>query len=161
MERAEASEASDPVQLDDMVCWNLYSAARAVTAAYRPLLEPLGLTYPQYLVLANLWAHGDQSVGALIARIQSDYGTMTPLLKRLEARGLVRRTRSVADERTVLISLTAEGEALKARAAHVYPAISELFGFSGEGAERSLDVLRGIIRAAERAGGEGPGEHVA
>ncbi|UOE44111.1 MarR family winged helix-turn-helix transcriptional regulator [Agromyces larvae] len=145
-------EASVP--LDDMVCWNLYSAARAVTAAYRPLLEPLGVTYPQYLVLANLWTHGDQTVGSLVERIQSDYGTMTPLLQRLEKRGLVRRTRSATDERTVHVSLTEEGEALKQRAAGIYPAISELFGFGTEQGAVALEALRGIIRAAEeRAAG--------
>ncbi|QEO13849.1 MarR family transcriptional regulator [Agromyces intestinalis] len=147
--------SAEPVPLDDMVCWNLYSAARAVTAAYRPLLEPLGVTYPQYLVLANLWAHGDQTVGSLVTRIQSDYGTMTPLLQRLEKRGLVRRTRSEADERTVHVSLTDEGRALQARAGDIYPAISELFGFGTERGEAALEVLRGIIRAAEqRAAGD-------
>ncbi|WP_394554959.1 MarR family winged helix-turn-helix transcriptional regulator [Agromyces sp. MMS24-JH15] len=147
-----ATPPGDPVHLDDMVCWNLYSAARAVTAAYRPLLEPLSLTYPQYLVLANLWEHGTQPVGSLVERIQSDYGTMTPLLQRLEKRGLVRRTRSAADERTVLVSLTEEGEALKARSTEVYPAISELFGFGTERGEAALEVLRGIIRAADERG---------
>lgn len=149
MERREATN-DEPTRLDDMVCWNLYSAARAVTAAYRPLLEPLGLTYPQYLVLANLWEHGDQTVGGLVERLQSDYGTMTPLLKRLEQHGLVRRVRSAADERTVRISLTAEGDALQHEATHVYPSIREIFDFTGEGAEQALEVLRSITQRATR-----------
>ena len=92
------TEAPPSVPLADMVCFNLHAAYRAVTAVYRPLLEPLGVTYPQYLVLAMLWEYGDLTVGDLVARLQSDYGTITPLVKRMEKQGLVERTRNPRDE---------------------------------------------------------------
>jgi DNA-binding MarR family transcriptional regulator len=147
------SEMAVGVRLPDMVCFNVHAAARAVTAAYRPLLEPLGVTYPQYLVLATLWEYGDLSVGDLIQYLQSDYGTMTPLLKRMELRGLVGRDRSPQDERTVIVTLGAEGEALRERSSHIYQAICDTFDFTPERARDALKVLRGIVdRAAPPTG---------
>ncbi|UYO97045.1 MarR family transcriptional regulator [Microbacterium sp. M28] len=132
------------VALDDMVCFNLHAAYRAVTAAYRPLLEPLGVSYPQYLVLAALWDSGDLSVGTLVTRLQSDYGTMTPLLKRMEKQGLIRRTRNAQDERSVIIALTEHGEALRVHSPGIYQSVVETFGFTPERAHAALEVLRSI-----------------
>ena len=137
------------VRLNDMVCFNLYAASRAVSAAYRPLLEPLGVTYPQYLVLATLWEYGDMPVGELTQRLQVEYGTMTPLLKRMEKLGLVTRSRNLNDERSVTVGLGAEGEALRVHAAGIYRAISEKFGFTPDYADNALTVLRSVI---DRAG---------
>lgn len=111
-----AAVADDPLALDRQVCFALYAASRAVTAAYRPLLEPLGLTYPQYLVMLVLWEHGAQSVRDIGDALHLDSGTLSPLLKRLEADGLVKRRRSAEDERRVVVELTDEGRALRARA---------------------------------------------
>jgi len=103
-------------RLDDQLCFALYSASRAVTAAYRPLLTELNLTYPQYLVLLVLWEEGRANVGRLCERLHLDSGTLSPLLKRLESVGYVTRERSTDDERRVEIVLTAAGKRLQARA---------------------------------------------
>lgn len=104
-------------RLDEQLCFALYSASRAVTAAYRPLLDELELTYPQYLVLLVLWEEEPCTVSHLGDRLHLDSGTLSPLLKRLESAGLVRRRRSATDERRVDITLTPEGRALEERAA--------------------------------------------
>jgi MarR family transcriptional regulator, organic hydroperoxide resistance regulator len=154
-DRAAGPVDDDVTHLNDMVCFNLYAASRAVAAAYRPLLEPLDVTYPQYLVLATLWEYGDLSVGELSIRLQLEYGTMTPLLKRMEARGLVSRTRSVRDERTVIVSLAPAGEALRVHAPGIYASICEIFGFTSERAVDALAVLRSVTDHANRAAGTG------
>lgn len=105
--------------LDNQLCFALYSASLAMTRLYKPLLDALGLTYPQYLALLVLWERDGVTVSDLGDRLSLDSGTLTPLLKRLEAAGLVSRLRDAADERRVLIRLTAEGRALRARASHV------------------------------------------
>src|SRR3981081_1876070 len=102
--------------LEDQLCFALYAASRAVTGLYRPLLEELGLTYPQYLVMLVLWGRGSVPVKDLGATLQLDYGTLTPLLKRLETHGLLRRERRAEDERSGLITLTAQGAGLQERA---------------------------------------------
>lgn len=104
-------------RLEEQLCFALYSASRAVTSAYRPLLDELNLTYPQYLVLLVLWEEDACSIGQLGDRLHLDSGTLSPLLKRLEAAGFVRRQRSDTDERRVEVTLTAEGRALEDRAA--------------------------------------------
>ncbi|MEJ7647531.1 MAG: MarR family transcriptional regulator [Nakamurella sp.] len=101
--------------LEDLLCFDLYAASRAVTALYRPLLDELGLTYPQYLVLALLQPDEIRPISSIARDLQLDHGTLTPLLRRLESAGLLSRTRSTADERVVQIALTADGIALKAR----------------------------------------------
>lgn len=102
-------------RLDDQLCFALYSASRAVTAAYRPLLAELNLTYPQYLVLLVLWEEGRTTVGRLCERLHLDSGTLSPLLKRLESAGYVTRERSADDERRVEIVLTAAGKRLQTK----------------------------------------------
>jgi DNA-binding MarR family transcriptional regulator len=106
----------DPLHLDEQLCFALYSASRAVTRAYAPLLRPLGLTYPQYLVLLVLWERDGASVGQLGERLALDSGTLTPLLQRLEHQGLVERRRGDDDERVVRIHLTPAGRALRGKA---------------------------------------------
>jgi DNA-binding MarR family transcriptional regulator len=101
------------VALDDQLCFALYAASRAVTARYRPMLDSLGLTYPQYLVMMLLWESDHQTVGQLGSRLALDSGTLSPLLKRLTAAGLVTRHRRVEDERSVSIALTDQGRALR------------------------------------------------
>jgi DNA-binding MarR family transcriptional regulator len=105
-----------PVRLDQLTCFALYAASRAVIGAYRPLLDEAGITYPQYLVLLVLWQRGPQPVKALGAALQLDSGTLSPLLKRLEQAGLVRRERQPGDERSVLVTLTPAGAELEGRA---------------------------------------------
>ena len=112
--------ASNPaLQLDNQLCFALYSASLAMTKLYKPLLAPLGLTYPQYLVMLVLWEHESLSVSELGERLYLDSGTLTPLLKRMEAAALLQRKRSGQDERRVDITLTAAGRKLKAGAAKV------------------------------------------
>ena len=108
------------LKLDNQLCFLLYGASRAVTQMYQPLLEPLGITYPQYLVMLVLWEEDGASVRTLCDRLYLDSGTLTPLLTRLESAGLVRRERSDADARVVDIHLTAAGKKLK-RAARAVP----------------------------------------
>jgi len=111
--------ADELLKLDNQLCFAVYSASLAMTRLYKPLLEKLGLTYPQYLVLLVLWERDGLTVSELGERLSLDSGTLTPLLKRLEAGGLVVRIRDTADERRVHVSLTAAGRRLKARAAEV------------------------------------------
>jgi DNA-binding MarR family transcriptional regulator len=107
------------LKLDNQLCFAVYSTSLAMTRLYKPLLEKLGLTYPQYLVLLVLWEADGLGVSEIGERLSLDSGTLTPLLKRLEANGLVARIRDAADERRVHVSLTAAGRKLKARAAQV------------------------------------------
>jgi DNA-binding MarR family transcriptional regulator len=108
--------ASEWLALDKQLCFALYSTSLAMTRAYKPLLEPLGLTYPQYLVLLVLWEGDGLTVSQLGTRLQLDSGTLTPLLKRLETQALVQRQRDTVDERVVRITLTTAGKRLKAKA---------------------------------------------
>ena len=110
---------SDLLKLDHQLCFALYSASLAMTKLYKPWLDELGLTYPQYLAMLALWEEDGQTVSALGERLHLDSGTLTPLLKRLEAADLVSRLRDVQDERRVRVLLTAAGRRLKARAARV------------------------------------------
>lgn len=118
--------------LDDQLCFALYRAQRALTRAYGTILEPLGLTYPQYLVLLALWEEDDASVKDLGERLALDSGTLTPLLKRLEEQGVVERRRSEEDERVVRVLLTRRGRALEAKARAVPLAIACRAGFELE-----------------------------
>jgi DNA-binding MarR family transcriptional regulator len=113
------AKAAEWLKLDHQLCFALYSSSLAMTKLYKPLLEPLGLTYPQYLVMLVLWEADGMTVSDLGTRLTLDSGTLTPLLKRLESAGLVQRRRDRADERRVLVSLTAAGQSLKARASQV------------------------------------------
>ena len=105
--------------LDNQLCFPLYAASRLTTKVYAPYLNALDITYPQYLVLMVLWEHECQTVNEIGARLLLESNTLTPLLKRMEQKGLISRTRSKSDERSVLISLTELGEKLKASAATI------------------------------------------
>jgi DNA-binding MarR family transcriptional regulator len=128
------SKAPSPVAnpawlaLDHQLCFALYSASLAMTKLYKPLLDPLGLTYPQYLVMLVLWEGDGLTVGAVGERLALDSGTLTPLLKRLESTGFVQRLRDAADERRVLLQLTSAGRALKERAVAVPPQVAQASG---------------------------------
>lgn len=108
-----------PQQLDQQLCFALYSTMLGFNKVYRDLLKDLGLTYPQYLVMMVLWERDDLTVGEIGERVFLDSPTLTPLLKRLQSSGLIDRTRSAVDERQVLVTLTDDGRALKARSAHL------------------------------------------
>lgn len=109
----------DQLKLDNQLCFRLYTASRLVTQAYRPFLEPLGLTYPQYIVMLALWERDNQLVGDLCRRLVLDTNTLTPLLQRMEKQELVVRTRGIADGRQTLVSLTKKGLALREQAKDV------------------------------------------
>lgn len=110
-----ATASRGPAPLDDQLCFAIYSAGMAIQRAYKPMLDEMGLTYPQYLVLNVLWAEDSQSVGAIARRLALESSTLTPLLKRLEAAGLIRRTRNPDNERQVVVALTAAGRAIRTR----------------------------------------------
>jgi DNA-binding MarR family transcriptional regulator len=119
-------QTADPLLLlDNQICFAVYSAAHAFNRVYKPLLDRLGLTYPQYLVMLSLWERDGVPIKDIGERLFLDSGTLTPLLKRLETAGLVRRTRSKEDERQVLIDLTPQGQALKEKARAVPQSILE------------------------------------
>lgn len=145
----EAREGS--LLLDEQLCFALYAAQRAVTAAYRPLLEELGLTYPQYLVLLVLWERGETTVKELAEALRLDYGTVSPLLKRLESAGVVRRERAVHDERSVLVACTGRGEELRERAARVPGALQSATGLGGAEVVRLREELWELTRRAHAA----------
>jgi DNA-binding MarR family transcriptional regulator len=136
----------------DMLCFALYSATHAMQAAYAPFLSGLGLTYPQYLVLSVLWSVPEpQSVGSIGRALHLESSTLTPLVKRLEAMGLVRRQRSDNDERRVLVALTDAGTEMKDRAAHVPGCIAERTGLSQSEIADLRDAvfaLRDTLRSA-------------
>ncbi|MBO9651027.1 MAG: MarR family transcriptional regulator [Variovorax sp.] len=116
---SSAPTADEMLRLDNQLCFAVYSASLAMTKLYKPLLEKLKLTYPQYLVMLVLWERDGLMVSELGEKLSLDSGTLTPLLKRLETNGLVARIRDVADERRVHVNLTAAGRKLKSRAAAV------------------------------------------
>ncbi|MEV4415058.1 MarR family transcriptional regulator [Catellatospora sp. NPDC049609] len=130
------------MRLDDQFCFALYAASRAVTSAYRVLLEPVGLTYPQYLVMLVLWERKSVAVKDLISALQLEYGTLTPLIKRMETNGLITRRRRGEDERVVEVALTAKGEALRERIRCVPTTIGDASGLTQE----EIAITRMLLR---------------
>jgi MarR family transcriptional regulator, organic hydroperoxide resistance regulator len=130
--------------LDEQLCFALYAASRRMTAAYRPLLEALDLTYPQYLVMLVLWERDGLTVRELGTRLQLDSGTLTPLLKRLEQTGLLQRRRRQSDEREVEITLTDAGHKLYERAAEVPRCLAERLCMSVDAFVRLRDELKSL-----------------
>nr|CAD6421924.1 MarR family transcriptional regulator [Rhizobium sp. Q54] len=141
-EQNAAGEA--PARLETQLCFAIYGAAHALTRTYKPLLEPLGLTYPQYLVMLVLWEEDDQPVRAIGERLGLDSGTLSPLLKRLEQAGLLSRVRDSQDERLVRISLTPKGHDLAAKAIDVTRAIAAATQCSLEEMEGLRDQLQAL-----------------
>ena len=135
------------LSLDRHLCFALYSASRAMTAAYRPILTELNLTYPQYLVLLVLWEEDCVTVGQLGERLQLDSGTLSPLLKRLEANGLVRRERSQSDERLVDVTLTDAGRRLERRAQCIPQRVFPSTGLTEHDAADLRDAVRQLTDA--------------
>ncbi|MGW6702571.1 MarR family winged helix-turn-helix transcriptional regulator [Nocardia sp. NPDC055049] len=144
-------ELDDPLRLDRQVCFALAVANRSVLAVYRPLLEPLGLTHPQYLVMLALWGEAPMSVKAVAEAIQLDSATLSPLLKRLESAGLITRRRDPHDERTLHIELTEAGRDLREQAEQIPPAVVARLGVSLADLEELRDVLGRVNAAARRA----------
>lgn len=134
-------------KIDDMLCFALYAASRAVMDVYRPLLEELGLTYPQYLVMMVLWEHEACSVKEIGRILRLDSGTLSPLLKRLESAGFIKRQRRMNDERVVDISLTEEGHALQKRAVDVPVKVGCRYGIQFE---EYIELLERLKKLTER-----------
>ena len=116
------------LKIDDLLCFSLYSANHALTRLYRPLLAPLGLTYPQYLVLVALWEQDEQKVSDLGKRLDLETNTLTPLLKRMEGAGYLSRRRNPEDERSLIVSLTDKGQGLQAEAQEISTCVIEAMG---------------------------------
>jgi DNA-binding MarR family transcriptional regulator len=143
--------------LDRQVCFALSVAARNVVAVYRPVLEPLGLTHPQYLVMLALWQHGPLAVKDLSRLLQLDPGTLSPLLKRLEAAGLLRRERDPKDQRNLALALTEKGKALREQAEKIPAGIVERLGMPIDELMSLHGALTQVIAASQHALG-GPGQ---
>ncbi|GAA1897136.1 MarR family winged helix-turn-helix transcriptional regulator [Lapillicoccus jejuensis] len=131
------------LRLDDQMCFALYAASRAVVGLYRPMLDEVGLTYPQYLVMLVLWERRTATIKEIGSLLHLDYGTLTPLLKRLEASGHLERRRRVDDERSVDIVLTEQGDRLRELVADIQPAVIEGIGLN----VAEFSALRGQLRA--------------
>jgi len=141
-------------QTSDLLCFGIYSTAHAFNRVYKPLLDPLGLTYPQYLVMVSLWARDDQTVGDLGETLFLESSTLTPLIKRLEANGLVIRARDRSDERQVRVGLTPAGAALQDAAGHLPACVLAATGMTHADLarlQREITTLRKNLRAAPRA----------
>ncbi|WP_338050173.1 MarR family transcriptional regulator [Pseudomonas typographi] len=132
----------DPLRLDRQVCFPLYAASNLLNRMYRPVLDAIGLTYPQYLVMLALWEDSPQSVGVLGGKLYLDSGTLTPLLKRMESAGLISRQRDAQDERRVLVELTAAGRALREAAQRVPETLAAGLDLSPD----AIDLLRGTVQ---------------
>ncbi len=135
-------DAPDPLAVETQVCLALSAAARSLVGFYRPVLEPLGLTHPQYLAMLALWQHAPLSLRDLADLLHLEPATTSPLVRRLESLGHVTRTRAVVDERTLHIDLTEQGRALRARAESVPATMVERLGLTGE----QLDDIRRSAR---------------
>jgi MarR family transcriptional regulator, organic hydroperoxide resistance regulator len=130
--------------LDEQLCFALYAASRAMTGCYRPLLERIGLTYPQYLVMLVLWERGDTTVSGLGQFLHLETGTLSPLLKRLESNGLIHRRRQPADERSVLVGLTPAGAELRERAESAQGRVAEATGLTAAELIELRDTLHAL-----------------
>ncbi|MGW4353349.1 MarR family winged helix-turn-helix transcriptional regulator [Nocardia sp. NPDC004582] len=144
-------EVDDPLRLDRQVCFALAVANRSVLAVYRPLLEPMGLTHPQYLVMLALWGEAPMSVKDIGEAIQLDSPTLSPLLKRLEAAGLITRRRDSHDERNLVVDLTDAGRELRTEAERIPPAVVARLGVSLADLEELRDVLNRVNAAARQS----------
>lgn len=150
MADAAAATTEDLLALENQVCFALAVASRSVLALYRPILEPLGLTHPQYLVMLALWEHSPRSVKEIGSALQLEPATLSPLLKRLEATGYVSRQRSTVDERVLDITLTDAGRRLREQAEGIPTRIVAELGMSVEELTRMRETLHAVIDAATR-----------
>lgn len=139
-------DSHDPLALERQVCFALTVASRGIVAAYKPVLDPMGITHPQYLVMLALWEHRSLDLRTLAELLHQEASTLSPLIKRLEAQGLARRARSASDERRLEITLTEAGEALRASAEHVPIRMAERLGMTAA----ELEALhRSMLRLIE------------
>lgn len=145
-----ARTSGDPLSLDMQVCYALAATSRSVIGLYRPVLAPLGLTHPQYLVMLALWENSPRTVADLGQALHLEPATLSPLLKRLEAAGLLSRSRSASDERALAVTLTPAGVALRAEAEKVPAQIIDRLGVPVADLERLRDILHLVLAAATR-----------
>jgi DNA-binding MarR family transcriptional regulator len=145
----DAPQLEDPLALEQQVCFALAVASRNVIGVYRPILEPLGLTHPQYLVMLALWQHQPLSVRRLSDMLQLEPATLSPLLKRLEAAGLLRREREAGNERALALTLTAKGWQLREEALKIPPAVVSRLGMSIAELMELHRVLTRVIAATQ------------
>lgn len=131
----------DPLKLENQLCFPLYVAAKEIVKKYRPLLEPLGLTYTQYIAMMVMWEKKSVTVGQLGEKLCLDTGTLTPMLKKMQASGLVERKRSQTDERSVIVTITERGEELKAKAADVPLKMAQCVHLDPDDAMKLLEIL--------------------
>ena len=138
----------DALKLENQLCFPLYACAREVTKLYHPYLTKLDLTYTQYITMMLLWEFGTTTAKELGRRLYLDSGTLTPLLKKLEAKGLLTRRRSAQDERSLIVAITPEGEALREQAAHIPAEMGRCMPLEPSEAETLLRLLRKIMDSA-------------
>jgi DNA-binding MarR family transcriptional regulator len=148
------TKVDDPLALERQVCFALSIAARSVLSVYRPLLEPMGLTHPQYLVMLALWGDSPLTVKELSALLQLDSATLSPLLKRLETAGYLTRTRDTTDERVLNVELTTAGRRLRTKALRIPPTVVAQLGIDVAELEQLHGALGHVIAAARAAGAE-------
>lgn len=140
----------NPLALDSFVCFAMYSATHALNRLYKPMLDELGLTYPQYLVMVTLWAKDDETVGGIAEKLYLESSTLTPLLKRLEAGGFIKRERSKQDERQVIIRLTPDGAALREKAERIPACIVSASGTTADNIQRLKTEISALRDAFNR-----------
>ncbi|WP_285038073.1 MarR family transcriptional regulator [Plantibacter sp. lyk4-40-MEA-4] len=150
-ESTTVATADDLLQLENQVCFALAVASRSVISLYRPILEPLGLTHPQYLVMLALWQHSPRSVKDLGGALQLEPATLSPLVKRLETAGLVRRDRSRLDERVLDVSLTTAGRELRTQAEAIPHRVMDELRMDAEHLTQLREMLHAVIGAATTA----------
>lgn len=142
---------SDPLKLENFLCFSIYSAGHAFNQFYRPLLDEIGLTYPQYLVMVSLWSRDDQTVKEIGQALSLESNTLTPLLKRLEALQLISRTRDAKDERQVRIRLTQNGKSLKQQAKRIPTCLADALGFREDELKELHDKMLLVQRRLQRS----------
>ncbi len=145
-----ALKPSSALRLGEFLCFAIYSASHAFNRVYKPLLDELGLTYPQYLAMVALWEEDDQTVGSLCEKLLLESSTLTPVLKRLEALGHVKRTRDPVDERQVRVRLTEKGRALREKARGIPDCIVEASGLGADELRRLQDEIIALRTALDR-----------
>ncbi|WP_347548300.1 MarR family transcriptional regulator [Pseudalkalibacillus hwajinpoensis] len=138
-------EQNEQLKLENQLCFSVYACSREITKMYRPYLDKLGITYPQYLVLLVLWEHHETTVKALGTELYLDSGTLTPLLKRMQEADLVERERSKEDERSVMVRLTAKGEELKEKACIIPDALASNSGLSKVEFQKALTGFQQLL----------------
>ena len=147
------------LKLDNQLCFRLYTASRLLTQAYRPLLEPLGLTYPQYLVMLVLWEKDNQLVGDLCQRLRLNTNTLTPMLQRMEKEGFIIRTRGIADGRQTLVSLTKKGLHLEEQAKEIPSCLTRSWQGSPIDVEELTRFMRFLDEMTASLEGTKKGQH--